>query len=438
MTVPPVYDRVNVDSAINMSRARLWISAAEASALLGVSRTTLYAYVSRGYVRSQAMPGSSRERRYSRDDLERLRRRTEERRNPETAAARALQWGVPVLESAITLIDGQRLFYRGRDVLALARTRSIEDVASLIWGGGFDVLLTGLAETRADLAAERDLPFVARAQSVLATASARDPAAFDLRPERVRACGWRILHLLAAVAVHQRNAPDTSLPLDRRLAYGWQISARGADVLRSALILCADHELNVSSFTARCVASAGSDPYGVVIAGLAALAGPKHGGAGVRVEAMLRSVRRERDLRSILAARLRRGERVDGFGHPLYRDGDPRAATLIALLRERYGRIAELQFILDVEGAVSALIREKPNLDFALAAVARVLGLPTGAPLTLFGIGRTIGWIGHAIEQYATDQLIRPRAKYVGEPPPASSPDGYEAPNPGPTRVVKK
>jgi citrate synthase len=392
------------------------MSAADASALLGVSRTTLYAYVSRGFVRSQATPGPSRERRYSRDDVQRLQRRTEERRNPDKAVAHALQWGMPVLESAITLIDGHRLYYRGHDALALARTRSIAEVASLIWTGRFDAL----SETRADNIAVQghDISsFAARAQSLLASASADDAAAFDLRAASVAACGWRILRLLTLAATRRSTAADRTLTIDQQLARAWRLHARGTDILRSALILCADHELNVSSFTARCVASAGSDPYAVVIAGLSALAGPKHGGSGARVEAMLRSVRGERDLRPALAARLRRGERLDGFGHPLYAAGDPRAAMLMDMLRERYAASAELRFVVKFETAATALIRDKPNLDFALAAVARVLGLPAGSPLVLFAIGRTIGWIGHAIEQYATDQLIRPRAKYVGVPP---------------------
>jgi citrate synthase len=408
-----MYDRVNVDSAINMSRPSSWISAADASALLGVSRTTLYAYVSRGFVRSQATPRPSRERRYSRDDVERLQRRTEERRSPDKAVAHALQWGMPVLESAITLIDGQRLFYRGHDALALARTRTIADVASLIWTGGFDAV----AEAPIDTAATRregQLPFAARAQTLLAAAAANDAAAFDLRPSSVAACGWRILHLLTMAAMPRGTAADSTLTIDQRLARAWRIHARGTEVLRSALILCADHELNVSSFTARCVASAGADPYAVVIAGLSALAGPKHGGSGARVEAMLRSMRGERDMRTAVAARLRRGERLDGFGHPLYAAGDPRAAMLMEMLRERYAASSELRRILKVEVAAATLIREKPNVDFALAAVARVLGLPAGSPLMLFAIGRTIGWIGHAIEQYATDHLIRPRARYVG------------------------
>src|SRR4029453_8797484 len=120
-----------------MSSDGQWIGAAQAAGLLGIRRATLYAYVSRGDVRSQAAPGGPRERAYSRDDVERLRRRTEERRDPDKATARALQWGMPILESAITLIDAGRLFYRGHDAVTLSRTRSIAEVAALIWDGSF-------------------------------------------------------------------------------------------------------------------------------------------------------------------------------------------------------------------------------------------------------------------------------------------------------------
>jgi citrate synthase len=422
-----------------MTGVRSWISAAEASRLLGVSRATLYAYVSRGYVRSQATPGPARDRQYSRDDVERLRRRTEERRDPDKAAARALQWGVPVLESSIALIDGARLYYRGYDAIELARSRSLAEVASLIWSGGFEMAFPAhpLAAVGPGVAPRPQLPFVPRAQVMLAGAAARDPLAFDTRPQSVALTGWRILHLLTRAAVdrspHHPGLPErlSGVPwtIEEALARAWRVPAAGVDVLRSAMILCADHELNVSSFTARCVASAGSHPYAVVIAGLAALEGTRHGGSGARVEAILDSIRRPparrrrfgeasaRSLEPALADRLRRGERIEGLGHPLYRQGDPRAAALLELLVDRYGKSPEVRFVLAAADAGAALLRERPNIDFALAATARVLRLPSGSALTLFAIGRTIGWIGHAIEQYATGQLIRPRAKYVGVAP---------------------
>ena len=403
-----------------MTADRLWVSADAASRLLRVSRATLYAYVSRGYIRSQATPGSSRERRYAREDVERVRRRTEERRNPEKAAARALHWGVPVLESSITFIDGSHVYYRGHDAVELARSRSVAAVASLIWRGHLDETFPPASPGVDVPSSSKGLPFVARAQAVLAGAAVHDDRAFDLRPPSVAATGWGILHLLVTAATLSRTRAPT---IELALARAWNVAARGHGVLRSALILCADHELNVSSFTARCVASAGSHPYAVTIAGLAALEGTRHGGSSARVESMLATMRRARPAKATLAARLRRGETVDGFGHPLYPGGDPRASALLDLLRDGYTRSAEYAFVMEVADAAAAATGEAPNLDFALAAVARVLRLPTGSALTLFAIGRTIGWIGHAIEQYDTGQLIRPRAKYVGVVPGADRDD---------------
>jgi citrate synthase len=389
----------------------MYMGAGEASRLLGVTRATLYAYVSRGQVRSQPGARGSRERRYAREDLERLRQRADARRHPDAAAAGALQWGVPVLESAITCIDGARLYYRGHDVVELARARSVADVASLVWTGGFGQTWPVPASLPA---IGRQASFVARAQTALAAAPSGDPGAFDLRPARVHATGWRIVQLLVAAAT---KSSRPSGAVERTLARAWGVDERGAALLRGALIFCADHELNVSSFTARAVASAGSHPYAVVTAGLAALEGPRHGGAGARIEAMLDALRRSRSLKDAVAERLRRGEPIDGFGHPLYRNGDPRAIALLEALRRDHPRSPELAFLLDAARVLTAATREQPTLDFGLAAVSRVLKLPPGAPLMLFAIGRSIGWIGHALEQYATGQLIRPRARYIGPAP---------------------
>ena len=120
--------------------------------------------------------------------------------------------------------------------------------------------------------------------------------------------------------------------------------------------------------------------------------------------------------------RLRQGQKIDGFGHPLYRSGDPRAIALLAMLEERFPKSSELKVVKDLARVAESLTGEKPNLDFSLGSVSRVLGLPSMSGLTLFAIGRTIGWIGHAIEQYTLNQIIRPRAKYVGSPPLSPTP----------------
>jgi citrate synthase len=406
-----------------MTRPHSWIRAAEAAAVLQVSRPTLYAYVSRGLIRSQDTPGPSRERRYARDDVERLRRRAEERRHPDKAAAQAMHWGLPILESSLTYIDGRALYFRGENARVVAESRTIEDLASLLWTGRYGAHFPAAPiETMTSARTAEPLPFVPRAQ--IALASVRDPLAFDLRPERVALTGWRILRLLTATATQTspsaaRGTRPAVVTIEQSLARAWRLNARAADLVRRTLILCADHELNVSSFTARCVASAGSHPYAVVIAALAALEGSRHGGATARVDAMLDALRHARTKTSALADRLRRGEPVDGVGHPLYRDGDPRAAALLDALRAGWPKSAELAFMRDVAHAAESVTGERPNLDFALVGVERVLRLPAGSALTIFAIGRTIGWIGHAIEQYAIAQLIRPRAKYVGPMPAA-------------------
>jgi citrate synthase len=394
-----------------------WLSSGDAAKRLGVSRTTLYAYVSRGLVRSAPEPGNAHQRRYAAEDVERLRSRSEQRRDPGKIAELALHWGVPVLESSITLIDADRLYYRGYDACELARTRSVEEVAALLWTGGFDVSVfagTPLHVVAGGKSVE-DLPFVSRAQSMLPLVGARDPLAYDLRPRAVAQTGWRIVNLLTSVAVESAELEDS---IEETLRKHWIAKTPHAvELLRAALILCADHELNVSSFTARCVASAGSSPYAVVVAGLTAIEGAKHGGMSEKVESILTDLRRSSDVRKALADRLRRHEPIHGFGHRLYPNGDPRAALLMEMLAKRFARSPEVVFARNVANAGEELTGEKPTLDFALVALARALKLERGAPLTLFALGRSIGWIGHAIEQYAKDEMIRPRARYVGEGP---------------------
>ena len=189
-----------------------------------------------------------------------------------------------------------------------------------------------------------------------------------------------------------------------------------ADVIRTALVLCADHELNVSAFTARCAASAGASPYDVASAAMATLKGYKHGGAGERVMALLAQSDTVRSARTLIADRMRGGQRLPGFGHPLYPSGDPRAALLLRLA-ESSGNDAESRRARALSKAGGELLDDLPNLDFGLAAVTRAYGLPAQAPVLLFALGRTVGWIAHAIEEYATNQLIRPRARYTGPPP---------------------
>jgi citrate synthase len=250
-------------------------------------------------------------------------------------------------------------------------------------------------------------------QVLLPLAAADDPAAYDLRPEAVARTGARMLRLMVAAA-----SGEDGRGLAEALRLGWAPEEAGAGaLLDAALVYCADHELPVSTFAARCVASSGASPYAVVTAGLAALGGVKHGGEIELVEAFLREVETEGDARAVISGRLRRGERIPGFGHSLYPEGDPRGAGLLSLVAEAHPTSPAVRLSGAVAAEVLHLMGGRPTVDFALATLARTLALPAGGAIALFGLGRTVGWIGHAIEQYQGDSLIRPRARYTGEQP---------------------
>jgi citrate synthase len=188
-------------------------------------------------------------------------------------------------------------------------------------------------------------------------------------------------------------------------------------LISACLILCAEHELNVASFTARCVASAAGTPYAAVAAGLGALQGTRHAGYVRQIEAMLAEADASGDARATVADRLRRGERVHGFGHRLYPGGDPRAVALLRMAEAAHADVPGVRAVRRLVDAAGELYGERPTVELGLIAVSRALGLPAGAPLLLFALGRTIGLVGHAIEQYQAGTLIRPRAQYVGEMP---------------------
>lgn len=400
-----------------------FLTAREAAELLGVRLETLYAYVSRGLLASEKEEGE-RARRYRREDVVALRRRGEVKRQPakalEEALGGALDWGGPLLESAITAIAGGRVFYRGRDAVALSREASFEEVVALVWGMPPEELLPLFAA--ASWPAELDgwrrrlaaLPPLEAAQALLPILASHDPAGFDLRPAATLKTGARIVVFLAWVAGGGKQAAGGTVAT---LAKAWGVAPEARRLLEAALILCVDHELNVSAFTTRCIASADAPLYGAVAGGLAALAGSRHGGHTRRVEALLDEVGEPGRARQVLAERLRRGEAIPGFGHPLYPQGDPRAGELLRLAAALYPDAPQRELLEALIAAAADLLGEKPTVDCGLVLTARLLDLPRHSALTLFGLGRAAGWIGHAREQYAKKQLIRPRARYVGEPP---------------------
>ena len=371
-------------------------SAARAAECLGVSRATLYSYVSRGLLRSRPVRGK-RSREYSREDVERLAAQTRGRKDPLAVARGALDFeGLPVLSSALCLIEAGRLYYRGRDAVTLSREAHFEDVAALLWGE--PCVLPPLprppsAPIRRQLAR---LEFAAAAVAHLAMLP-------DERDAAVHVAGSRLLAELAALAA---GFAPSSGRLAARLARAFgNPAARAERAIDAALILCADHELNASAFAARVAASAGASPPMAVAAAIGALSGHRHGGVSAAVTQLFEQLPA---LPRAAASRV-----LPGFGHPLYPDGDPRARRLLELCPRGPELTRARAFAVATQADVGLL----PNLDFGLVALSRSLRLPRHAPFVLFAIGRTAGWIGHIREQYAAGTLIRPRARYIGVPP---------------------
>ena len=394
------------------------MTAKEATTRLGVSVQTLYAYVSRGLIRSEVVPGNTRKHHYLSEDVIRLVERKAQRSDPVKATQEAVHWGAPLLESALTLITDDQWYYRGRDACALAQTCNFEQVAALLWtesidnaGALFDGPNGASPNVSAGEIAEGKGP-IAAMTIALALASEHDLAAYDLAPRNVAQTGARILHLLTRVMT---GVTEQEATIAHTMAKAWKLAP--ARLLDAALILCADHELNASSFTARVVASAEANPYSVVSGGLAALQGARHGGNTRRVAAFLREIEQAGEVQGVLRERLQRGDDIPGFGHRLYVEGDPRAALLLRLLEQTGLHPDILAHAMMVSREVQRATGKAPTIDYALVTLERVLQLPPDGALALFALGRTVGWFAHAIEQYSTGELIRPRARYIGALP---------------------
>ncbi len=397
-----------------------WLSSKEAARRLGISPATLYAYVSRGLLRSEGTNGQ-RERRYRADDVAQLKRRRDVGRKAESIAAHALDFGTPVLESSLTLIENGRLFYRGHDAARLARNGSLEQVAQLLWDCDDRPFAPSnlppmSAALRSAWQAASALPPVDACLVLLPAASRWDHRSWVEDRGAMLETGVRILRLLAAAVTGQ---PLSGSPIHEQVSAAWHVPADLVPLIRAALVLSADHEFNASAFAARVVASTGANLHASTMAGLVAINGPRHGGLTRRVASLLADLAAASDIDAEIARRVTGRIYIPGFGHPLYPDGDVRSLALFAMMREFLPGSAELAFAERVAGAVEQQIDRKPNVDFATVTLARVLGLPKDSALALFLLGRTVGWIAHAIEQAAHGALIRPRARYTGPRPPA-------------------
>ena len=399
-----------------------WVTADEASASAGIKKPTLYAYVSRGLIRSVEGGGLSRARLYNRDDVEHVRTRSRARSGHAAVAASALRWGEPVLDTRVGTIDERGPIYRGVAAKELvAQAASFEDTCELLWESPFVAAAPkkeAAVESLRALLPKRAQPFDGMfvLAGYLAAAEGRGDALVMMKTR----AGTLIRRLVAACAlargakVVEKSLAAKSVAEALLVALGGKTDARMVAAMNRALVLCADHELNASTFAVRIAASADAALPAALLAGLAAMSGTLHGGATARVEAFVEEAGSPERAANAVASRRDRGEAVPGFGHKLYPEGDPRGAILLADAKQLAPRVRDVKVLVAATNAMSLAARELPTVDVGTVALAAALGLPRGSALAIFACGRLAGWIAHALEQRQDGHLLRPRARYIG------------------------
>jgi citrate synthase len=357
---------------------------------------------------------------------------------------------VVATSSSICFIDGDRgvLAYRGYDIHDLASSATFEEVCYLLWQGRLPNRAQ-LGELQSQFAAARALPegVIRLMRSLppsetmdllrtLASALAHfDPDAADNSPAANYRKAVRLTAQLGSLVATLGRVEQGGGPIQPDPAMGfaasflYMLTGQRPDPLAThafdvALVLHADHELNASTFAARVAAATLTDVHSAVVAGIATLKGPLHGGANAEVMKMLLELgaaATPEKIESTIRAKLARKEKIPGFGHRVYHTMDPRAVHLRQMSRDLGRRIGQPQWF-DMSERIEAVVKSEkklnPNVDFYSASTYHALGIPTGLFTPIFAVSRCAGWTAHVLEQLSNNRLIRPRAEYTGPPVP--------------------
>jgi citrate synthase len=409
--------------------AKQYVTAAEAAQALGIKQNSLYSYVSRGLVRSLVQPGK-RERLYYREDIESASMRIGGRAGmPDTMEA-VLNWGQPIFNTAITQLQEDGPFYRGRPALELARSgRSFESVAELLWTGidqlhlecwEFEPLPENFVE-RIEVAiggapSLSSLRLMSLATAEMALHGHRQP---DFERGSTIADARSLLYIYTACLGYLSPGPSplrnpvASEPLAKTLLR--MTSTKPAETahqaINAALIVCADHELSPATLAARVAASSGAELRACLQAGIATHSGLLTGGRCEHIEALLSKARTDDDVHNLMANLTRSGRAIPGYNLKAYPKGDPRARFLLEITaelnetgRKLVGRIASVEKRFDL----------KPSVEIGLVALSLALGLRPYSASAIWTIARVAGWVAHVVEQRQAGFMVRPRARYTG------------------------
>ncbi|MDN4607291.1 citrate synthase [Sporosarcina highlanderae] len=351
--------------------------------------------------------------------------------------------GIVATQSAISSIIDDSLTYVGYDVDDLAENASFEEVVYLLWHQRLPKE-DELAELKKQLADNMSIPQevlnhfktypigdvhpMAALRSAISLLGLYDEKAEDMSDEANYEKAIKLQAKVATVVTafsrirkgQEPVAPKAELGYAANFLYmltGEEPEEIAIEAFDKALVLHADHELNASTFTARVCVATLSDIYSGVTAAIGALKGPLHGGANEQVMKMLMEIGSEENVESYIREKLDNKEKIMGFGHRVYRKGDPRAKHLRAMSKKLTALRGEEKWYNMSEKIESIVTGEKnlpPNVDFYSASVYHSLGIDHDLFTPIFAVSRMSGWTAHILEQYSNNRLIRPRAEYVG------------------------
>jgi citrate synthase len=423
-------DWINVSSASEVGQLPR-LTTAQVAARLGVKPETVYAYVSRG-VLTRDRAGGARGSTFDALEVEALAQRT--RRPGAAAAPRA---GLPsssaagsplmVLDSALTLIADDELYFRGVDATTLCTQLGFESAAHWLWTGvRADDAVFAVPANALDLLRQSDswraqLTMMDRLRVGVAVAGSINPLRQQIDDDAVLFAAAGLFAILIA-ALHDECPVDTGGSTTARLWAALSPKSPGPDDLRllnAVLVLLMDHDLAMSTMAVRVAASARAHPYAVIGAGLGALDGLLHGAVSLAAHQMISTcLQPGRRVDQVISETLRTHGHLPGFGHVVYRHKDPRADFLLALMGEQSQFEPALTAARQIIDTVSSRTGLFANLDLALAVFALGTGMTPDAGEAIFAVARTAGWIAHAMEEYRQPpSRLRPVAHYTGPQP---------------------